>query len=268
MPRRRRTASNVSGRNQRLPACDGYERTMRSIFLRATASVSGRYRLGVPRSPSYLGISYSRIRWSRIRVPGQLGDHPVVLVPVVPVVRQHHVGAEVGLGRLEGVLDLGPLERQVAVAELVDDDLPVGGLRQKAGGAGARLALARRVATRTPPSAPSSRGARPAGAAPRRRSRSRCRRSARPGTGCATARPARPATPPASRNDGRLGDRHDELAAPAADVRELRHDLVLEVPGQDQDVVGLALDRSSRARRSGCACPAGTGPACTGCGRR
>src|SRR5882724_887061 len=38
-----------------------------------------------------------------------------------------------------------------------------------------------------------------------------------------------------------LGDGYDELAAPLPDVRHLFHDLVPEIPGQDQDVVRLGL---------------------------
>ena len=46
------------------------------------------------------------------------------------------------------------------------------------------------------------------------------------------------------------------FAAPVADVAHLRDDLVLQVPGQDEDVVGLGLvDRLDRVG-SGCACPA------------
>ena len=43
--------------------------------------------VGRPRSPSYFGISYSRIRWSRSIVPRQLRDEPVILVEVRAVVR-------------------------------------------------------------------------------------------------------------------------------------------------------------------------------------
>jgi hypothetical protein len=42
-------------------------------------------------------------------------------------------------------------------------------------------------------------------------------------------------------NDRDFRDRHDELGAPAADIGELGHDLVFEVPRQDQHVVGLGL---------------------------
>src|SRR5712664_3618815 len=38
-----------------------------------------------------------------------------------------------------------------------------------------------------------------------------------------------------------FGDRDDELGAPGAHMGELFQDLVLEVPGQDEDVVGLLL---------------------------
>ena len=39
----------------------------------------------------------------------------------------------------------------------------------------------------------------------------------------------------------RLRDRDDELRAPVAGVGHLLEDLVLEVPRQDEDVVGLGL---------------------------
>ena len=51
-------------------------------------------------------------------------------------------------------------------------------------------------------------------------------------------------------DDRELGDRDDELAAPSADVAHLLDDLVLEVPRQDQDVVGLErVDRVDRMDR-------------------
>ena len=56
--------------------------------------------------------------------------------------------------------------------------------------------------------------------------------------------------------DGQLGNRHDERAAPFARVGQLRHDLFLQVPRQDQDVVGPRLgqplgcvNRNVRARQ-------------------
>src|SRR3954466_5220931 len=41
-----------------------------------------------------------------------------------------------------------------------------------------------------------------------------------------------------SRQDGDLGDRHHEAAAPVADISDLSSNLVLQVPRQDEDVVG------------------------------
>src|SRR5689334_10452993 len=40
------------------------------------------------------------------------------------------------------------------------------------------------------------------------------------------------------------GNRHDELRAPLPRVRELGDDLVLEVPGKDEDVVGPRLPQA------------------------
>src|SRR5215471_10927167 len=47
--------------------------------------------------------------------------------------------------------------------------------------------------------------------------------------------------------DGHLGDRHDELPPPLPDELVLPDDLVLEVPGQDQQVVGARLPDAVRA---------------------
>ena len=44
---------------------------------------------GLPRSPSYFGISYSSTRWSAIGVVSKLGDQPMVLVGITQPVRQH-----------------------------------------------------------------------------------------------------------------------------------------------------------------------------------
>src|SRR5579859_8184948 len=41
-------------------------------------------------------------------------------------------------------------------------------------------------------------------------------------------------------------DRYDELAAPRADARHLLDDLVFEVPGQHEHVVGLRLENPLR----------------------
>src|SRR5688500_11024378 len=39
-------------------------------------------------------------------------------------------------------------------------------------------------------------------------------------------------------------NRHDELSTPLADIRELRDDLVLQVPRQNQHVIGAGLPDS------------------------
>ena len=44
-----------------------------------------------------------------------------------------------------------------------------------------------------------------------------------------------------SRTNFHLGDRHDELSAPVADAGHLLHHFVPDVPGEDEDVVGLAV---------------------------
>src|SRR5882724_1252559 len=58
-----------------------------------------------------------------------------------------------------------------------------------------------------------------------------------------------------SLDDLRLGDRDDELGPPRPGVRELLHDLVLEVPRQDEDVVRLLgvdlVGREARDVRTG-----------------
>src|SRR6266566_8544124 len=56
--------------------------------------------------------------------------------------------------------------------------------------------------------------------------------------------------------DARDRNRHDELSTPLADMRHLSHDLVFEIPRQDQDVVvpGLVDPIGSKNRnvRPGC----------------
>src|SRR4051812_44404163 len=64
-PRRRRVAMNVSAVNQGLVACDAKEVVRPSTLRRQVPSSSGTYVLGLNGLPSYLGISYSRIRWLR-----------------------------------------------------------------------------------------------------------------------------------------------------------------------------------------------------------
>ena len=53
-----------------------------------------------------------------------------------------------------------------------------------------------------------------------------------------------------------FGNGNDELRPPLADVAHLLDDLVLDVPRQDEDVVGLGRRRLHRRVGSGCACRA------------
>ena len=71
-------------------------------------------------------------------VPGQFAEEPVILVQVVPRVRQHEVGVELGLERLEQVLDLAADVRKEPVAEAVDRHRAVGPGEER-GGARPRL---------------------------------------------------------------------------------------------------------------------------------
>ena len=62
-------------------------------------------------------------------------------------------------------------------------------------------------------------------------------------------------------------DRDHELGAPgAARAASWDDDLVLQVPGQDQDEVRAGPARARPGGESGSSCPAGSDPACTGCG--
>ena len=78
---------------------------------------------GVPRSPSYLGISYSRTRWSRKVFHVSSADEPVVLVEVLAPMGQDDVRRTGLLQGLEAVLDRRAEIGEVAVPEVVDLDL-------------------------------------------------------------------------------------------------------------------------------------------------
>src|SRR5690348_8553938 len=60
---------------------------------------------------------------------------------------------------------------------------------------------------------------------------------------------------PASAHDLYLGDRYDKPAAPLAHIREVLHDLVTQIPWQDEDIVRTRVanglwgqNRNMRAR--------------------
>src|SRR3954451_22339928 len=129
---------NRSSVNHRLLRWLPKWRMRTSTLRRQVASSSGTNTLGAPRSPSYLGISYSRMRCAE-GVPRQLGDQPVILVEVVALVGEDDVGREV-LHRLDAVLHRRPEIGQVAVAELVQDDFRARDALEQVLRAGAGLA--------------------------------------------------------------------------------------------------------------------------------
>ena len=73
------------------------------------------------------------------RVPGELADQAVVLVEVVPGVREDELGVDARLEILEDILHLGGRVRQVSVPERVDLDRSIPGIRQHLRGARAGL---------------------------------------------------------------------------------------------------------------------------------
>ena len=138
-----------------------------------------------PRSPSYFGISYSRIAWLRNVFQVSSRHHAMVLVPVV---RGSASGSRSGATRpcsaSNASLMLGAAVREVAAAEVENFDARDRRRCRSSAAAAARVSRSRTLRRRrTPPrrsAAPDS-----ACAARRacRRSRSRCRRSARRGRG-------------------------------------------------------------------------------------
>ena len=144
MPRTRISPRNSSSSNQCLSRWLGKASMISRAFSRASSFDTGTNTFGAPRSPSYFGISYSRIEMVAPCVPGQLADEPVILMQVVAGVREDHVRIEPRLQLLEDVLDLPTDVGEVAVAEPVDVD--VGDRRAR----GSVSALARASSLRSP----------------------------------------------------------------------------------------------------------------------
>ncbi len=63
-------------------------------------------------------------------VPGQVGDGPVVLVPVVTIMRKNQIRAHSSFELFKEFLDLAALIRKEAIAKLFDDDLCFCGFAQ------------------------------------------------------------------------------------------------------------------------------------------
>ncbi len=75
------------------------------------------------------------------RVPGQLADEPVILVEILPCMREDQVGLEPALQLLEHVLHLAAYVGKESIAKPVDDNLSVGCRTHEGLGARPRLAL-------------------------------------------------------------------------------------------------------------------------------
>ena len=132
-----RNASSLNHERSRWePKCD-----MRCSTLRSTRTLVER-DVGV--RPTEIAVALHDLVLEDEMVPegvvGQVRDEPVVLVPVVAVVREDDVGPHLVLERLEVVLDLDRGVREVAVAER---QRPSSGTRDVGRGGRARCAAPR-----------------------------------------------------------------------------------------------------------------------------
>ena len=67
------------------------------------------------------------------RVPRQVRDQTVVLMPIIPVVGENQVGTALSFHRLEIVLDLGAEEREESITVLLNLDLLSSSTRERLG---------------------------------------------------------------------------------------------------------------------------------------
>ena len=123
----------------------------------------GAKKFGDPKSPSYFGISYSRMRWSRQVFQVSSETSRWSWCRSSPVVGEDEVRRELALQRLELVLHRRAGVGEEAVAVVADDDrrgsgTPSRNARRR--GARLRRALGRRA--EDDPQRPRGRGARPA----------------------------------------------------------------------------------------------------------
>src|SRR5262245_44908710 len=64
-------------------------------------------------------------------VPRELGDRPMILMKVFPVVGQDEIGRDPQLEILEEILDLASVVREEPIPEVADDDFSMGCLLEK-----------------------------------------------------------------------------------------------------------------------------------------
>ena len=120
MPRSRRTARKVSAVNQRRPPATGTTPRGARPCASACAASAGRRGSRCPRSPSHLGISYSRIVAPAEHLPRELAEEPVVLVGVVAARARARGRARARRGAAMRLLRRRAEVRQVAVAEAAE----------------------------------------------------------------------------------------------------------------------------------------------------
>ena len=140
----------------------------------AALRLQGHEQVGLAEVALVLGDLVLQDQVAAEGVPGQLGDQPVVLVPVLEPVGEDQVGVDLGLEPLEALLH-GRAVGEEAVPEPLDGDP---GLAGPLGNAAAlSVASSARCPSRSAPaSPPTGPGARPPAGGWCRRSRSRCRR--------------------------------------------------------------------------------------------
>ena len=142
MPRRRRWPRNSSASNHWWLRCDG-KQSSSAATLRSTVSCgSGQKHAGVREIALVLRDLVLQDRVAAKRVPGQLREHAVILVPVGEVMRHDEVRRHARPDLLERILDVGRAMGEVAAAEIVhvDGDVRIG--PHESGGGRACLALA------------------------------------------------------------------------------------------------------------------------------
>ena len=123
MPRSRISEWNRSAVNHRLSSCVAKCVRINSTLRVATASLSGDEDVRRAEVAVVLRDLVLEDQVIAERVPRQLAGVAVVLMQVVPLVREDEVGRHLALQLLEPVLDAAAVVREVAVAEALDDDL-------------------------------------------------------------------------------------------------------------------------------------------------
>ena len=127
--------------------CVGNSSVIHWTFRRHVASSNGTKKFGDTRSPCVLGNLVLQYQVIAKRIPRQIGDQPVILMPVLAVVSEDDVWRVPLLQLFKTLLDVVPDVRKETVPEGPHLDLCVGCSLQKPGRA--RLRLNRPLPCRT-----------------------------------------------------------------------------------------------------------------------